>query len=142
MKYKSIEKSKNSKFIEPKLHYDNLKPTFAFTHLEIKDKKNCFSFKDIRITQRDYRILFENLNKISQTTWRKIKKEDYWAAHEVEWSGTACKGFTHLPNDYQNFPSFQFKALKEKRVFGFFRADNTFEIVCLDYDHKIYLQKR
>ena len=130
-------------FLLPSGEYDNIHPVFAFTYIEIDQKNNVFSFRDNRIKSKEFGALFENLKKMSQKTWREIKVENLWHAHEVKWASTKRpKGFSNLPEKIQDFPAFQFKALKEKRIFGFFRSDNVFEIVWLDYDHAIYKNEK
>ena len=127
----------------PTAGHDSIRPVFAFTHIEISQKNKIFSFRDNRIKTKDYGVLFENLKKMSQKTWREIKAEPLWHMHEVKWLATTKPdGFSHLLEPYKNYPVWQFKAVKEKRIFGFFNSDNVFEIVWLDYDHEIYKDEK
>jgi len=144
-KYNKPKKiGKENSFSPVKTGYNNAYPVFAFNYIEIGQRNKIFSFRDNRIKSNEFGMLFENLKKMSQKTWGEIKSEKLqWHAHEVEWESTAIpKGFSNLPEKIQYFPAFQFKVLKEKRIFGFFRSDNVFEIVWLDYDHEIYKNEK
>jgi len=121
--------------------HDDVYPIFAFTHTEIAGKNNIFSFQDGRIKAKEYGALFEFLKNMSQKIWREIKSNRFWHMHEVVWGDTTMSN-KKLPQIFLDNPVWQFKAGEERRIVGFFRNDNVFEIVWLDYDHTIYKDKK
>jgi hypothetical protein len=72
--------------------------------------------------------------------WSEVKKNRaHFHAHEVTWCSTKeQKGFTHLPQQMREAPAFQFKAFDICRLFGFFDAENIFQVVWIDRGHQIY----
>lgn len=86
--------------------------------------------------------LMERLKAISSWTVQEFLTPKGKAArnHTIAWEDTARPdGFAHLPDQYEAYPAFQFSlsANEHGRVHGLL-IDDTFHVVWLDRDHRLY----
>jgi hypothetical protein len=120
----------------PKAPIDDLYPSFCFRHYHRNGKKYCI---EKLLKTKEHIWLFHGLHDISQMKWRDLKQSHVFHAHEVNWDDTAEKnGFNHLPQPLQEIPPFQIAPYGVCRIFGFFDEKNSYNIVWIDREHKIY----
>lgn len=136
---KTPTKSNKKYLFKPgKVAFYDTHPYFSFRHYHISKKE--FTVEQFK-SQKEFCTFFERLHAMSSDTWRDIlvKKRSFYHAHEVNWADTAYpKGFSHLPDNLQELPVYQFEIFQECRVFGFFNHDNVFKIVWVDRNHIVY----
>jgi len=111
---------------------------FSFKLFDSSDNEVCPpKFRDGYV-----QILMERLKAISAWTVQEFLTPRGQAIrnHGITWDETSRPdGFSHLPNQYEAYPAFQFSlsANQHGRVHGLL-IDDTFHIVWLDHDHRLY----
>lgn len=116
--------------------YRDYKPIFGF--LLYLHKLRNWSFECLQ-NKKEFLWVFERFKGISNMTWEEIVKAPMMNAHDVKWTlETLPEKVKRLPQEWKNFPLFQFKVFKECRIFGLFDQKNVFQVLFLDRNHKIY----
>jgi hypothetical protein len=114
---------------------------FSFKHLDL-DGNRAFS---LDLCEDGYlRTLLERLRDISGKKIEEFRRERSLGVHQIEWSRTSQpRGFAHLNQQLKGIPALEFRLSVNKhgRIHGFF-IDETFFIVWLDPDHKLFPGKR
>lgn len=111
---------------------------FSFQYLDLAHSK-------FRITSKDsqyFEHVFQRLKDVS--SWRLTEFRNAHSkairSHQIKWETTTEEqGFTHLNSQFRDYEAwqFQFSANEHGRVHGFITSD-TFYVVWLDPDHKLY----
>lgn len=135
----SVAKPNRFPIPDSKVRVYDLYPAFSFRYYDVQHPK--YSAKSI--TQlKDFYTFFSRLHEMSKFTWGEIKQQKFFRFHDVQWDDTAEKsGFKNLPKTQKEMPVYQFEVFQECRVFGFLNAENIFEIVWIDRQHRVYPRK-
>lgn len=112
---------------------------FSFKYFDTTDSEVCPSSFHANYTQ----TLMERLKALSAWTVKEFMNSGSKSirAHPHDWEKTSRpKGFQHLPEHLRAYPGWQFQlsANEHGRVHGFFIGE-TFYVIWLDRDHKLYL---
>jgi len=124
-----------------KTKVDDHKICFSFEHFDSSDEEVCPPIFLPYYTQ----TLMERLKALSAWTLKEFMNSHSKSirAHPHTWAETARpKGFQHVNEQLKSTPSWQFQLSGNEygRVHGFF-IGNTFYVVWLDQDHKLYPRK-
>ena len=111
---------------------------FSFQHFDPSDEEVCPPTFQPRYTQ----TLMERLKALSSWSVKEFMNSHSKSirAHTHDWEKTARpRGFQHLNEQLRASPAWQFQLSKDEhgRVHGFF-IGNTFYVIWLDRDHKVY----
>ena len=111
---------------------------FSFKYFDDSDPELCPSVFHESYTH----ALMQRLKDLSSWTIQEFitKRHKSIRNHSHNWSETIRpKGFTHLNEQLQNYPGWQFviSANKHGRVHGII-IDHVFYVVWLDQNHKLY----
>lgn len=115
---------------------------FSFEFFDSNDTEMCPSSFGEGYTQK----LMERLRGLSTWTIGTFtqKQDPSLRNHQHDWSKTAREqGFQHLNEYYRAYPGWQFclSLSQHGRVHGII-IDDTFHIIWLDQDHKLYPKKK
>lgn len=121
-----------------KTKIQDVKICFSFEHFDPSDTELCPPTFQEHYTQ----TLMERLKALSGWTLKEFMNSHSRSlrAHLHDWQKTARPyGFSLLNEQLRSIPAWQFQLSKDEhgRVHGFF-IGNTFYIVWLDRDHKLY----
>lgn len=122
---------------------------------KIEDQKICFSF--LYFDSSDAEVCPPTFQPhYTQTLMERLKALSSWSlndfvnnhskslrAHTHDWEKTSRpKGFAHLNEQLRSCLAWQFQLSRDEhgRVHGFF-INNTFHIIWLDRDHKVYSKR-
>ncbi len=111
---------------------------FSFQHFDSSDEEVCPPTFQPNYTQ----TLMERLKALSSWSVKEFMNSHSKSirAHTHDWEKTARpRGLQHLNEQLRASPAWQFQLSKGEhgRVHGFF-IGNTFYVVWLDRDHKVY----
>jgi hypothetical protein len=111
---------------------------FSFTHLDLRHERFAVVGKDdnyfISVLERLKNISSWTANEFRNTRSKSIR------SHTIAWEDASePDGFSHLNEQMRQLPAFQFEISSNShgRVHGLL-LDNTFYVVWLDPEHKLY----
>lgn len=110
---------------------------FSFRFFDSSDAELCPpSYRDGYTITLMERLRDLSTWKVSEFTTNKSKSI---RAHTHDWARTSRPNGFDLNEQYQDYPGWQFQLTRDEhgRVHGFM-IDNTFYIVWLDHDHRLY----
>jgi hypothetical protein len=130
-------KNKSNKIIpEPNIPDEKIK--FSFKYYDVSGKKYCISCE----SKKNIAKALSCLREISQKTYNEISNNRRtYRFHSVDWNETTEKsGFPDTETKELNAYQFSLVGVNSSkaRIFGVY-AENVFNIVWFDWEHKIYL---
>lgn len=121
-----------------------LKPTFSFDYVSMKNGNFCFNGKTLG--RNDYVKLIKSLKQVSSCTYNVMNKEDRFHFHDIDWKDVDISQSDFYKCIYENYngendiTAYQFKVYEEARIIGFIYR-GVFYLVMFDRGHNAYKRK-